>query len=217
MALRRSGDRMLAAMSVSPGLTGAHLPAVVVIFCRGLEQYDNPPVFQDDRVQATHAVHTGCRGWAVRAATLSAKLATCPARNPAAAPATTGPSRQLTQGPDTGKKAACSLSSSQTHTADTQRGNRGTASHPFGRNVTRAESAFGVPASAERPRPRSHSVADRQPSAGCNHREPVRYTRSPGASGSRGTSRRSALYVGHSICPAACSALAPSERGPPGS
>jgi hypothetical protein len=81
---------------------GAHLPAVVVIFCRGLEQHDNP---QFSRMTAFKQ-HMQCipgasAGRSRRPARCT--LATCRARNPAAAPATAGPHRQLTRGPDTGK------------------------------------------------------------------------------------------------------------------
>jgi hypothetical protein len=85
---------MLAAMSVSPGLTGAHLPAVVVIFCRGLEQHDNP---QFSRViafkQHMRCMPDALAGRSRRPARCT--LATCRARSPAAEPAATGPTGKL--------------------------------------------------------------------------------------------------------------------------
>ena len=82
--------------------------------------------------------------------------------------------------------------------------------------ATRTDSAIGAPASAERPRPRSRSVAGR-PALGWLQRQgagPPNHK--PGASGSRGHVTTSAPYIGDSSCPLAvvrsCQASGPLQE-----
>jgi hypothetical protein len=56
---------MLVTMSVSPGLTGAHLPAGSFVFCRGLEQHNDPQFRSMIAFRQTHAVRAGGVGWLI--------------------------------------------------------------------------------------------------------------------------------------------------------
>jgi hypothetical protein len=60
---------MLVTMSVSPGLTRAHPPAVVSSSA-GAWSSTTIPVSQHDRVQATHAVRAAGAGWPIPRANL---------------------------------------------------------------------------------------------------------------------------------------------------